>query len=52
MVALEQGGIAEAAFDAVNGMIDNIIETRVILVKADRTWGEKAEEQGHIDYNS
>ena len=52
MIVLEQGGTVEAAFDAVNGMIDSITKTGVISVEADKISGEKAEENGHIDHKS
>jgi hypothetical protein len=45
-------GIAEGAFDAVNGMFDSMATIGVILLEADKILGEKAEENRHIDHNS
>jgi hypothetical protein len=45
MVVLEQGGTAEAAFDAVNGMIDSMAKTAVFSRCRLVSWGGMAEEQ-------
>ena len=51
MVVIEQGRTAEAALDAVNGMIDNITKTAVFSRCRPVSGGEIAEEQWHIDHN-
>jgi hypothetical protein len=45
------GGIAEEAFDAVDGTIDSIIITAVFSYYKPNSNREIAEEQRHTDYN-
>jgi hypothetical protein len=51
MVMLEQGEIAEAAFNAVNGMIDSMANTTVFSHCRLVSWGGMAEQQRHIGHN-
>jgi hypothetical protein len=47
IVIIEQGGIAEAAFDAVDEMIDSITTTTIFSHCKPYPCGETAKEQRH-----
>lgn len=49
IVMIEQGGTAEAAFNAVNGTIDSITITAVFSFCKPNPCGETVEEQRYID---
>ena len=51
IVMIEQGGTAEAAFDAVDGTINSMTTTVVFSHCKPNPCGETAEEQQHTDYN-
>jgi len=48
---IEQGGTAEAAFDAINGTINSMTKTTVFSHFKLNPCGETAKEQQHTDYN-
>jgi hypothetical protein len=51
IVIIEQGGTAEAAFDAVDGMIDSITTTTIFSYYKPYPYRETAKEQRHTAYN-
>lgn len=51
IVMIEQGGTAEAAFDAVGGTIDSMTTTAVFSHCKPNSCGETAEEQRYTEYS-